>query len=184
VCGDAVLTGNVTLGPGAVLEVVDGWVDLGSFTLSGDAAGNTIVFTGNANPGFTPNAPYVTGGNGSTWNMTDPTSGTWAGFAIYTDPSTTDVPAASFKIAGSGGPNYIFNGLWYSPNANLTLSGCLGGVTSTACSTGTPTQCLGFLTNTFTIDGNGGLVDTTGCKVATLNSSNENFLAGVVELVR
>jgi hypothetical protein len=184
ICGDAGLTGNVTLQSGAILMVVNGWLDLGSFNLTGTgASGATIIFAGTAssNPFGTDkkgnpipaNPPYVTGNTGSTLTINAPTSGTWDGFAVYTDPRASNVPAASFSVDGNS-PTYAMNGLFYSPNASVTISGTVG----------SNSTCIGFLVDTFIVNGTGNIIDQPNCAVIPLTGSNEGFLAGVVELVK
>jgi Flp pilus assembly protein TadG len=185
VCGDAGLTGSVSLTSGAVLVVVNGWVDLGSFNMGPSATGGTatIVFEGTAssNPFGTDhkgnpipaNPPFVTGNTGSTLTLNAPTSGTWDNFAIFTDPSVSDVPASSFALAGNS-PTYAVNGLFYSPHASVTISGTVG----------SNSECIGFLVDTFIVNGTGNIIEAPSCPSIPLTSNNEGFLAGVVELVK
>ena len=183
VCGDAGLTGNVSLADGAVLVVVNGWVDLGSFNMGPSATGGTatIVFEGTGATPFADkhgnpipaNPPFVTGNTGTTLTLNAPTSGVWNGFAVFTDPNTSDVPAASFTVAGNA-PTYAVNGLYYSPHASVTISGTVG----------SNSECIGFLVDTFIVNGTGNIIEAPSCPSISLSSNNEGFLAGVVELVK
>jgi Flp pilus assembly protein TadG len=185
VCGDAGLAGNVSLADGAVLVVVNGWVDLGSFNMgpTATAGTSTIIFEGTAsaapfgtdhkgNP-VPANPPFITGNTGTTLTINHPTSGTWNGFAVFTDPNTSDVPASSFNVAGNA-PTYAVDGLYYSPHASVTISGTVG----------SNSKCIGFLVDTFIVNGTGNIIEAPSCPSIPLSSNNEGFLAGVVELVR
>lgn len=162
VCGDAKLIGATTLSPGAILVIVDGQLNTNSLTITGNgtnavtgANGATVIFTGNSNPGITPTSQFLTGGG--TVSITAPSSGTWSGMALYQDPNTADVAASSYKFAGNS-PTFQINGLIYAPNAGVTIAGDIG----------SNTACVGFLVNTFTIDGTGNVIDEPGCKPITL----------------
>jgi Flp pilus assembly protein TadG len=163
VCGDAQLTGAVTLSAGATLVVVDGQLALNGQTITGTstntttgADGATIIFTGNTNPPITPNPQFVTGSG--TVAVNAPTSGTWKGIGLYQDSDTSRVASSSITFAGNT-PTLQINGLIYTPNAGVTISGAIG----------SNNACVGFLADTFTINGTGSVIDEPGCSPITLS---------------
>ncbi len=120
VCGDLQLTGDVTLtGPGStLLVIVNGQLDLNGHTLKTAAgAALTVIFTGSSSGGYT-HAPTGSG----TLDITSPTSGPWAGVAIYQDPSLTS--GVDISAAGNS-PIWDITGLVYLPHASVVFSGAV-----------------------------------------------------------
>jgi Putative Flp pilus-assembly TadE/G-like len=146
---------SVVLPAGTVLVIVNGTLDICSATLDG-SAGATIIFTGNSGG---PSANQFISGSG-TIDVSAPTSGTWAGMALYQDSNTTNVPASSITFAGNS-PTFQVNGLIYTPNANVTISGDIGSAGA----------CVGFLAQTVIINGTGNVIDAKNCAPITLTGS-------------
>lgn len=171
-CGDVQLTGDVSLNAGTILVIENGALDLNghNFTLNG----GTVIFTGPTISGFSPS--HFPEGGGAL-DITAP-SGTWSGdtnswtgFAVYQDPN---LPAgAGIDITSAGNtPVYEINGLIYTPNANITISGDIGSAGA----------CVGFLALTVDINGTGNVINSNTCN--PINLSGEAFLQGRVALVQ
>jgi len=99
-CGDQLLTGNVTVNApatGAVLIIENGQLDLNGNTFqTSSGCGLTVVFSG-TNGSYTHAPTDNTNGSGGALNIAAPNSGNWSGVAVYQDPSLTsgvDVSAA------------------------------------------------------------------------------------------
>ena len=99
-CGDQLLTGNVTVNApatGAVLIIENGQLDLNGNTFqTSSGSGLTVVFSG-TNGSYTHAPTDNTNGPGGALNIAAPNSGNWSGVAVYQDPSLTsgvDVSAA------------------------------------------------------------------------------------------
>ena len=99
-CGDQLLTGNVTVNApatGAVLIIENGQLDLNGNTFqTSSGSGLTVVFSG-TNGSYTHAPTDNTNGSGGALNIAAPNSGNWSGVAVYQDPSLTsgvDVSAA------------------------------------------------------------------------------------------
>ena len=109
-----------TASPGSLLIIYNGGLDTNNFTLS-TASGSalTIIFTGSDPAGKYQHTPYNKSG---TLNFNAPTSGTWSGVAIYTDPSLTK--NVDFSYAGNS-PTWDITGLTYFPHASATFSGAV-----------------------------------------------------------
>jgi Flp pilus assembly protein TadG len=187
-CGTVQLSADTTVGAAGtptIMVIEDGALDLKGHTLT--ATNATIVFTGPSVSGFTPVQIIedTSGGSKGTLNLTAP-SGTWdgatsnwTGFAIYQDPSLTDTKVSgntfSLDITFPGtNPTFAINGLVYAPKAAVTVSGDIDD----------GNLCLGFLVDTFIINGKGQIIEQNNCPLVGLNSSNEGFLAGQVLLVK
>ena len=149
-CGDVQMTADVTLGANTVLVVRNGQFDTNGFTLNA-TAGATIIFTGPTVSGLTP-PQYPTGGG--TLNLVAPTTGTWAGVAIYQDPGIPAGAQVDISQAGNS-PTWNITGMVYLPNSNVTISGAVGKNNSGA--------CFGLVVNTITINGTGYIVDHNNC---------------------
>ena len=128
-CGDVKLTGNMTLLGDNVIVIRNGQLNLNGFTLStgtnadGTAASAVIIFSGD-NGSYT----HTLTGNGNV-NINSPTTGNWAGVALYTDPSLTT--GVDMSAAGNS-PSWNISGLAYFPHAAITWSGIVGKATSGA----------------------------------------------------
>src|SRR6516164_8742135 len=99
-CGDQLLTGNVTVNApaaGAVLIIENGQLDTNGFVFqTSSGSGLTVVFSG-TNGSYTHAPTDNTNGPGGALNIAAPNSGNWSGVAVYQDPSLTsgvDVSAA------------------------------------------------------------------------------------------
>jgi hypothetical protein len=155
ICGDLQLTGNVSVNAptGAVLVIVNGQLDTGNGntlqTTSG--SGLTIIFTGTN--GFT-HAPT----GGGTLDIAAPTSGVWAGVAIYQDPSLTSIIDIS---AAGNSPSWAITGLVYLSKASVTFSGAVGKATFGK-------SCFVLVVNDITINGTGEILPHGECIPAGL----------------
>lgn len=185
VCGDLQLTGDVTLGAGTVLVVENGAVDLNGHTLT--ATNSTIVFSGTQVSGFKPLhvVEDTSGGSSGVLNISAPTgtwssaTSSWTGFAVYQDPSLPDTTLKANTgvldmVFPGNSPTIDINGLYYGPNSNVTISGVVG----------SNNACIGFMVDTFIINGTGEVIDSPNCNAISLSGGNEGFLAGQVVLVR
>lgn len=124
ICGDAQLTGNVTVTGNAqsVLVIVNGQLNLNGYTLQTAAdAGLTIIFTGDGTTGTT----YAPTGGG-TLDVAAPTSGTWKGMALYQDPALTH--GVDLSAAGNS-PLWSITGIIYLPNADVQFMGAVSKAT-------------------------------------------------------
>jgi len=148
-CGDQLMTGDLTLGANTTLVIENGQFNTNGHTLNA-TAGATIIFTGD-----TSNTTYLhipTGGG--TLNLTAPTSGNWSGVAIYQDPNLPAGPGVDFAAAGNS-PTWNIVGLLYLPKSNVTIKGAVNKNSNGA--------CIGLVINTLTIDGTGYILDHNGC---------------------
>jgi hypothetical protein len=158
-CGDQMLTGNVTVdaAPGAVLIIENGQLDLNGFTFAG--SGLTLVFSG-TNGSYTHAPTDNTNGPGGVLDIAAPTTGNWAGVAIYQDPSLTS--GVDVSAAGNS-PTWDITGLIYMPHATLTLKGAIDKSNSGK-------QCVVMVADNFQISGTGGILksDIGECPLAGL----------------
>ena len=153
-CGDQMLTAdviiNTPIGQPAVLVVENGQLDLNGhklMTSSGSAV--TLVFSG-TNGTYTHGPTDNTNGPGGVLDITPPTTGSWAGVAIYQDPSLTT--GVDVSAAGNS-PTWNITGLVYMPHATLTLKGAIDKSTNGK-------SCLVMVADNFQISGNGGILKT------------------------
>src|SRR5229473_6448194 len=153
-CGDQMLTAdviiNTPIGQPAVLVVKNGQLDLNGhklMTSSGSAV--TLVFSG-TNGTYTHGPTDNTNGPGGVLDITPPTTGSWAGVAIYQDPSLTT--GVDVSAAGNS-PTWNITGLVYMPHATLTLKGAIDKSTNGK-------SCLVMVADNFQISGNGGILKT------------------------
>ena len=156
ICGDLQLTGDVTITapPDAVLIIRNGELSMQGFafrTASGSSL--ALVFTGSNS------AAFVHGPTGSgALDITAPTTGTWAGIALYQDPALTvnvAMPDAASK------PTWALSGLIYVPKVNLSFSGSVGKSSAGA-------QCTVVIANTISTNGTGLVLSTMACAAAGL----------------
>jgi len=167
-CGDQVLTANVVITTSApsVLIIENGQLDLNGHTLSSSGSGLTLVFSGDNPSG--PHAPSYThaptdntNGPGGVLDIAPPTTGPWAGVAIYQDPTLT---TGVFDVSAAGNsPTWNITGLVYMPHASVTLKGAIDKSTN-------GNKCLVMVADNFQISGNGGILKTNigGCGPAGL----------------
>ena len=175
-CGDQMLTGNVTInspaGQSAVLIIENGQLDLNGHQLttsSGSAV--TLVFSG-ANGGYTHGPADNTNGPGGVLDINPPTTGTWKGVAIYQDPSLTS--GVDVSAAGNS-PTWNITGLVYMPHATLTLKGAIDKSTFGK-------SCLVMVADNFQISGTGGILKTDigQCPQAGLTMPTANIPGGAL----
>jgi hypothetical protein len=154
-CGDQILINdviiNAPIGQPAVLVIENGQLDLnGHVFQTSPGSALTIVFSGTNGGGYIHAPTDSTNGPGGRLDITPPTSGPWAGVAIYQDPSLTtglDVSAAG------NSPTWNVTGLVYMPHATLTLKGAIDKSTNGK-------SCLVMVADNFQISGNGGIAKT------------------------
>jgi len=148
-CGGVKLGADVTLTGDNVIYIRDGSLDLNGHTLlTASGASAVIVFTGTNSSSIS----HIVTGKG-TLDISSPTSGTWSGTAIYTDPTLkTNV---DYSAAGNS-PSWNISGLVYLPNANVTFSGAVGKGTN-------GNACFVMVFDKITINGTGSLFNQGGC---------------------
>lgn len=153
ICGDLQLTGNVTVttgSGGALLVIRNGNLDLGSYTLQTAAgAGLTIIFTGSNS------YSHVVMGTGVI-DIAAPTTGTWAGMAIYQDPALT---ANVDMIFAGNSPTWDVTGAIYLPHANATLKGAVN-------KSSNGRSCFVLVVDNLLIDGTGSILARGECQQA------------------
>jgi Putative Flp pilus-assembly TadE/G-like len=167
VCGDLQLAQNATVtvntaSPGSLLIIYNGGLDTNGGTLqtnSGSAL--TIIFTGSDPAGKYQHTLYNKSG---TLNFNAPTSGTWSGVAIYTDPSLTQ--NVDFTYAGNS-PTWDVTGLTYFPHASITFSGAVNKSSNGA-------SCFVLVADNITINGTADILETGGCGAAGLAMPTDN----------
>jgi Flp pilus assembly protein TadG len=162
ICGDAALTGDVTVsGANNILVIDNGVLDLNGHTLTtAVGAGLTIVFTGNDLKGSYSHYP-VDNGKGGVLDIAAPTSGTWSGVAIWQDsllPAGSDV---DLSYSGSS-PTFDLTGLVYLPKANVSVSGAIN-------KSSNGLNCFVFVDASLSINGTGSIYsDESQCTQAGL----------------
>ena len=141
ICGNLKLTGDLTITGDEVLVIQGGYLDLAghNFTTSGTGAGVTVVFT---SPSLA-NAQAVVGATGGEGYIYDSStggslnissnpagSGVWQGITVYQDPTPWSPPDASKETSygstwdgNSAKLGWKLSGVYYLPNANITLNG-------------------------------------------------------------
>ena len=158
ICGDLLLTGNVTItAPSdAVLIIRNGQLALNGSTLQTAAgSGLALVFTG-ANDASHSHIPSGSGG----LDIAAPTSGTWSGVALYQDPALT-VNIAMPNAASQ--PTWAMTGLVYLPRVDLSFSGSVGKSSAGA-------QCTVIIANSIATNGTGLVLSTMACGAAGLTT--------------
>ena len=152
-CGDQLLTGNVTVNApatGAVLIIENGQLDLNGNTFqTSSGSGLTVVFSG-TNGSYTHAPTDNTNGSGGALNIAAPNSGNWSGVALYQDPSLTS--GVDVSAAGNS-PTWDITGLIYMPHATLTLKGAID-------KSNFGHQCVVMVADNFQISGTGGILKT------------------------
>jgi Flp pilus assembly protein TadG len=125
VCGDVNVTSlvNVTTpANGSVLVIYNGTLNISGTLKTRAGSGLTIIFTGPTVAGLSPS--YYPTGNG-TLDIAAPdasTSSPWKGVAVYQDPALPAGSGVNITNAGNS-PNWNITGLFYAPNAAITLKG-------------------------------------------------------------
>jgi Flp pilus assembly protein TadG len=160
VCGDLQLSGNTTItADGGVLVIENGQLDTNGFTFAVAAGSSlTVVFTGTNSASYT----YSPTGGG-TIDITPPTTGPWAGVAIYQDPNLTK--GVDMAAAGNA-PTWNIGGLVYLPHSNVTFSGAVN-------KDANGTQCFVMVVDTLLINGTSSIFkDHNNCEAAGLTPPN------------
>jgi hypothetical protein len=155
-CGDIQLTGDVTINApsGAVLVIENGQLDTNGYSITTtQGTGLTVVFSGD-NSGSYTHAPT----GGGTIDIAAPTSGKWAGVAIYQDPSLTS--GVDISAAGNT-PTWDITGLVYLPNSSVTLSGAVN-------KSGNGQSCFALVVSDITVNGTGQILPNGSCIPAGL----------------
>ncbi len=160
-CGDVTLTADITIPQQMVIVIRNGKLNLGGKTLKGSAL--TIIFTGTNG-----SSHHYVDGKG-TLDITAPTSGIWKGIALYQDPSLTQ--NVNFTAAGST-QELIVSGLFYFPNAEVTLSGAVNKDVN-------PVPCLAMMVGSLRVNGGGFFADSSKCtNLLDLPSKQRGRLVG------
>jgi Flp pilus assembly protein TadG len=159
VCGDLQLGSDVTLSGSGTLVIENGQLDMNGNNLT--ANGVTVVFSGTTASASTHVIDDNSHpGNKSVLNLTAPssapasgtTSGDFQGVAIYQDSALTS--GVNMSSAGSG-PTWNLVGLIYAPHSVVTVSGDINA---------NATACIGWVVDTFTINGTGSIIsDASDC---------------------
>ena len=175
-CGDQLLTGNVTIntpvGQSAVIIIENGQLDLNGHTLTtSNGSAVTLVFSG-TNGGYVHGPTDNTNGPGGVLDITPPTTGSWKGVAIYQDPSLTT--GVDVSAAGNS-PTWDITGLIYMPHASITLKGAIDKSTFGK-------SCLVMVADNFQISGTGGILKTDigQCQQAGLTMPSAKIPGGAL----
>jgi hypothetical protein len=178
VCGDQLLTGDVTVntpaGLSSVLIIENGQLDTNAHVFkTSPVSFLTIVFTGSDCCGYIHAPTDNTNGPGGVLDITAPdqnSTSPWKGMAIVQDPNLKtglDVSAAG------NSPTWHITGLIYMPHASITLKGAIDKSTSGA-------QCVVMIADNFQISGTGGIAktDTGNCAAAGVNQPTAKIPGG------
>lgn len=158
ICGDLELTGDTTvLAPSdAVLIIRNGRLAMNGRKLqTASGSGLAIVFTGTNDAAHS----HFPSGSGAL-DIAAPTTGTWAGIALYQDPALTvnvNIPNAASQ------PTWKFSGLVYVPKIHLSFSGSVGKSTAGA-------NCTAIMANSIATNGTGLVLSTMACGAAGLTT--------------
>jgi hypothetical protein len=144
-CGDVTLQDNIEITQQMVIVIRNGKLNLNNKILKGHAL--TIIFSGTNGTSH----HYVDGKG--TLDITAPTSGPWKGVALYQDPALTQ--NVNFTVAGSQ-HELIVRGLFYFPNAEVTLSGAVNKDVN-------PAPCLAMMVGSLRVNGGGFFADSAKC---------------------
>jgi Flp pilus assembly protein TadG len=181
VCGDQMLTGNVTvntpLGQSAVLIIENGQLDLNGHTFqTSQGSALTIVFTGGDNTRI--HAPTDnTNGPGGALDITPPTTGPWAGIAIVQDPNLQDTNGNLDVSSAGNSPTWNITGLIYMPHATINLKGAIDKSTN-------GNSCLVIVADNFQISGTGGFLKANPLQCKAAGLPTPTVPVGVTALVR
>jgi hypothetical protein len=156
-CGDQMLVGDVVIqtpAAGAVLIIENGMLDTNAHALT--TASNsavTLVFSGDNSGSYSHMPADSTNGPGGKLDIAAPTSGVWAGVAIYQDPSLTCASGSCDVSAAGNSPTWNVTGLIYMPHASVTLKGAIDKATAGK-------SCLVLVADNFQLSGNAGILKT------------------------
>jgi hypothetical protein len=152
---------------GSVIVIVNGSLTIPSgatfstTAVSSDAptkpSGLTVIFTGRTTtPSISPTYTLLGGG---VVDVAAPTSGTWSGVAIYTNPALTT--GVNWSAAGNS-PTWKITGLIYLPHAAVTFSGNVNKGSNGQ-------DCFALVVDTFLSNGTGTILEhQTQCSSAGL----------------
>ena len=147
-CGDVQLTADTSLTGTNVIVIQNGKLDLNGHTLSTAAGANAVIIFSGTNDGST----HTLYGNGNV-DINSPTTGDWAGVAVYTDPALTT--GVDMSAAGNS-PSWNMSGLAYFPHATITWSGIVGKATNGH-------QCFVLVVDTITFNGTTAMLNRGEC---------------------
>lgn len=170
ICGDMQLTGDLTINApaGATIVIENGQLDTNGYTIqTANGSGATIVFSG-TNGGSYTHSPT----GGGTLNIQAPTSGPWAGVAVYQDPNITS--GVDINYTGNS-PTFDITGLIYLPNSNVSMSGAINKSAYGA-------SCIVMVAYTLLINGTADILANGGCPQAGLTMPS-NQVGGRGQLV-
>lgn len=167
-CTGASLAGNVVTSGTGVIVVVNGNFDPNGNTFTTASAKTnpvvpasavTIIFT-NSNGSLASGMVEASSKGGI--DIVAPSSGTWSGMAIYTNPDLTTT--VTYKANGNTATTLAVEGAMYMPHASMTFDGSFNKAT------GSGNECIALVVNDFT--GNGGLKTVNDCASAGLIPPN------------
>jgi len=167
-CGDQMLVADTVIttpAAGAVLIIENGMLDTNAHALTtANGSAVTLVFSGDNSGSYSHMPADSTNGPGGKMDIAAPTTGVWAGVAIYQDPSLTCASSSCDVSAAGNSPTWNVTGLIYMPHATLTLKGAIDKSTNGK-------SCLVMVADNFQISGNGGILKTDigQCQQAGLN---------------
>lgn len=165
ICGDLQLTGNVSIvAPSdAILIIRNGELMMQGFNfVTASGSGLAVIFTGSNSALYF----HIPDGSGAL-DITAPTTGTWAGVALYQDPALT--VGVQMPNAASA-PSWAFSGLVYVPHVDLDFRGSVGKGSAGK-------RCTVIVANSVTIKGTGLVLSTVECGAAGL-ATPTNGLGG------
>ncbi len=154
---------NLTMSPGLYIVTTTFSTNSGT-TISGSGV---TLYLANGAISNSGNYTYVAGGatpygvgNGTTMNISAPTSGTYANIAIWDGNSSSSSPDT---LTFGGGANSTFSGDIYAPNTNVVLGN----------GTGTSTMSANIIANTIMVVGGSTIQDnytpTSGATAGGVN---------------
>jgi hypothetical protein len=156
-CGDQMLVGDVVIqtpAAGAVLIIENGMLDTNARALTtANGSRVTLVFSGDNSGSYSHMPADSTNGPGGKLDIAAPTTGVWAGVAIYQDPSLTCASASCDVSAAGNSPTWNVTGLIYMPHASVTLKGAIDKATA-------GNSCLVLVADNFQLSGNAGILKT------------------------
>jgi Putative Flp pilus-assembly TadE/G-like len=156
-CGDQMLVGDVVIqtpAAGAVLIIENGMLDTNAHALTtANGSSVTLVFSGDNSGSYSHMPADSTNGPGGKIDIAAPTTGVWAGVAIYQDPSLTCASGSCDVSAAGNSPTWNVTGLIYMPHASVTLKGAIDKATAGK-------SCLVLVADNFQLSGNAGILKT------------------------
>jgi len=153
ICGNLQLLGDVAVNQSATVYIYNGDLDMNGHSLNAaPGVSLTFVFAGD-------NAHSHTITGGGNLNFAAPTTGPWAGMALYQAPNLTS--GVNISAAGNS-PTWAITGMGYFPHASVTLSGAVN-------KSAFGKSCFGLVVDNMTINGTGSIIDHGECKEAGLD---------------